>query len=617
MGIDFDGTSQDDNMGSGVALSKDGLRVAISASGESAGRGVTRVFDWDSTVSEWVQVGGDIVGSRNKYMLGLSIAMNDDGTRLVLGSPGKLYYDGSMMVFELNVSNQWVQLGSEIDPVEKNGYAGLSVAMNGAGDRVVFGAPRTKDLKGRAKAFQLVEGEWVGLGQTIDAVSRAFYGGSVAMDSSGNRMVVAGRLGQFTLGLVEVWDYNDETSLWVKSDKLIGLDYYDRFGVDVDISEDGTRLVVGAYTSDGQELDGYNNGEFIVYDYDGTEWNKVGQQIIGSSESDKMGETVAISGDGSHIIIASPENDDYARNAGKIEVFKLDEDTQQWVKQGVDITGECEQAMLGGGENSVAVDRYGRYIAAGARNGNYYAGMSRVFEAVEGEGDDGTSNNCPTSSPVTPKPTSAPTKAPTPVPTTSPTSAPSERPSRSPTGGPTVSPTPAPTPVPTKAPTPGPTASPTPVPTASPTPVPTSAPTEAPTPGPTASPTPAPTTAPTKAPTPGPTASPTPAPTTAPTKAPTPGPTASPTPSPTAAPTPAPTESPTPAPTPAPTSSPTASPTPQPTSSPTPVPTPVPGAPTPAPTAAIEDSSSSSGDSMAVSYVTTFAAIVLSCYVVV
>ena len=106
------------------------------------------------------------------------------------------------------------------------------------------------------------------------------------------------------------------------------------------------------------------------------------------------------------------------------------------MKQGVDITGECEQAMLGGGENSVAVDRYGRYIAAGARNGNYYAGMSHVFEAVEGEGDDGTLDKCPAFSPTkapTKAATAAPTKEPTKAPSKFPTSAPSESPTNVPT----------------------------------------------------------------------------------------------------------------------------------------------------------------------------------------
>ena len=434
MGVDFDGQVQDNANGAAVPLSKDGSRAAIASSGEYNAKGVTRIYDWwDPTVREWVQVGGNIVGQRRKYALGWSIAMNDDGTRIVLASPGKLYYDGSIMVYELNTSNQWVQLGSEIDPAQKNGYAGLSVAMNNVGDRIVFGSPKTNVLKNRAKAFQLVNDEWVDLGQTLDASSRAFYGGSVAMDASGNRLVVAGRLGMFTLRVVEVWDYNDATFLWVKNEALFGVDYYyNRFGCDVDMSEDGNRIVIGAYTSDGQDLDVYNAGEFIVYDYDGTQWNAVGQKIIGTSQSDKMGESVAISGDGSHIAIASPYNDDGATNAGKVEVFKLDEDTQQWVQQGVDLTGSCEQDKLGQRGNAIALDRHGRYLAVGASNGNYYAGMSHVFEAVEGEGDDGTLDKCPAFSP-----TKAPTKAATAAPTKEPTKAPSKFPTSAPSESPT------------------------------------------------------------------------------------------------------------------------------------------------------------------------------------
>ena len=175
-----------------------------------------------------------------------------------------------------------------------------------------------------------------------------------------------------------------------------GLDYYDRFGGDVDISEDGTRIVVGAPTSDGQESGVYNAGEFQVFDYDGSNWNRLGQKVIGTTKMDKLGETVVISGDGTHIAISSPESDDNGTNAGKVKVYKFSEEDQAWLPKGIEILGECAGNKLGEGGGSIALDRSGAHLAVGAERGNYYAGMSRVFETVAGEGDanNGSVNEC-------------------------------------------------------------------------------------------------------------------------------------------------------------------------------------------------------------------------------
>jgi hypothetical protein len=148
------------------------------------------------------------------------------------------------------------------------------------------------------------------------------------MDAEGKRVVVGGKLGNYYRGVVKVYDYDDDLSKWQLIASMNGLDYYDRFGGSVDISEDGSRIVVGAPTSDGQALGVYNAGEFKVYDYDGNNWNAIGQAIIGASQMDKLGEAVAISGDGTHVAVSSPESDENGNNAGEVEVFKYSEEDQ-------------------------------------------------------------------------------------------------------------------------------------------------------------------------------------------------------------------------------------------------------------------------------------------------
>jgi hypothetical protein len=102
-----------------------------------------------------------------------------------------------------------------------------------------------------------------------------------------------------------------------------GLDYYDRLGGSFNISEDGSRIVVGAPTSDNQTLGVYNAGELQVCDHDESNLNAIGQAVIGAAQMDKFGQTVAISGDGTHIAISSPESDENGNNASIVEVFKF------------------------------------------------------------------------------------------------------------------------------------------------------------------------------------------------------------------------------------------------------------------------------------------------------
>jgi hypothetical protein len=398
MGIDIDGQTTDDFLGKSVTISKDGFRMAIAAPGENGGKGVTRVFDWDINIQEWVQVGQDIGGTSVNGGLGWSMAMNEDGSRVALGAPEANNDDGTMRVYELDNSNTWQLLGDVINPTAgSKGQAGVSVTMNASGDRVAFGAPRTNSYRGRVKAFQLVGGQWVPMGQNIDSGEYFSYsGGSISMAADGERIVVGGKLGDYYRGIVKVYDYDGLTSQWQLNGSINGLDYYDRFGGAVDISEDGNRIVVGAPTSDGQASGVYNAGEFQVFDYDGSNWNRLGQKVIGSAQMDKLGEAVVISGDGTHIAISSPESDDNGTNAGKVEVYKYSQVDQAWLPQGIDILGECAGNKFGEGGGAIALDRSGEHLAVGAIRGNYYAGMARVFETVAGEGDanNGSNNDC-------------------------------------------------------------------------------------------------------------------------------------------------------------------------------------------------------------------------------
>ncbi len=398
IGDDIDGLTIDDSLANSVCMSKDGLRIAVAAPGEGAGRGATRVYDWNVTTEEWIQVGQIILGHAPNVGLGFSMDMNDDGSRIILGGPEAYGDNGFAQVYELGADSTWQQVGNNLLPEVNDGQAGVSVTINALGDIVAFGAPRTNEYSGRVTAFHLLDGQWSKLGNNMDCMEYYTYsGGSIAMDAEGKRLVVGGRLGSYYTGYTKVFEYRDAVSDWVEIAYFSGGDYYDRFGSDVDISSDGNRIVIGAFTSDGQNLGIHDAGEFCIMEYNGSSWNLVGQPIIGDAEMDQLGTSVIISGDGSHVAISAPGNDsDGLSNNGEVKVYKFSTEDNEWVQQGFDINGECDGDRLGEGGGALAMDYTGTYLAVGARRGRYYRGMTRVFEALAGVGDGsgGSTNFC-------------------------------------------------------------------------------------------------------------------------------------------------------------------------------------------------------------------------------
>jgi len=338
------------------------------------------------------------MGTSANMGLGYSIDMNEDGSKIILGAPEADSDDGIVYVYEL-VGNVWQVVGAPITPDSSAGQAGVSVTMSATGDRVAVGAPRTNGYNGRVSVYELDgNGKWARVGQHLDSQEfMAYSGASISMDASGNRLVIGARLGGYYMGYVSIFDYDSSTSQWVQNGYINGEDYYDRFGSDVDVSEDGTRIVVGAFTSDGQAAQIHDAGEFSVFKYDGAgSWSPLGQQVVGEAAMDKFGDSVAISGDGSHVAISSPGSDGVWEDGGKVIVYKYSAADDAWLKEGSDIHGECPGDNFGEGGGAVSLDRTGSHLAVGSQRGGYYAGMTRVYELLPGPGDgtNGSVNVC-------------------------------------------------------------------------------------------------------------------------------------------------------------------------------------------------------------------------------
>ena len=145
------------------AINNDGTDTGASTS-YTLGKGQVRIFEYDS--GTWAQVGSDIDGDAVGDQLGFSVSLSSDGTRVAVGAPGQfLLYVGTgggdtgYVRIYYESSGSWIQLGSDINGEASGDYSGHSLSMSSDGTRVVIGAPgkigATPQVPGYVRVYSL------------------------------------------------------------------------------------------------------------------------------------------------------------------------------------------------------------------------------------------------------------------------------------------------------------------------------------------------------------------------------------------------------------------------------------------------------------------------------
>jgi len=140
------GQNVGDGFGSSVEISGDGTTVAIGSPfnpGSQTSAGSVSVYEYNSGSGQWDQVGSNIDGSQDNSLFGTTVSINNDGSRVIVGST---LYDsvvgtdsGLIQVFEWD-GVQWMQVGSQIAGEDLSDEFGVSVDMNNDGSIIGAGA---------------------------------------------------------------------------------------------------------------------------------------------------------------------------------------------------------------------------------------------------------------------------------------------------------------------------------------------------------------------------------------------------------------------------------------------------------------------------------------------
>lgn len=387
MGATIEGQDAWIEFGTAVDLSSDGSTLAVGAPryvgvGENSGQ--VRVFRWVNLF--WVQMGEDIEGSAPHDYLGSSVALSSDGNRVAVGVP----YAGEMDAGETHIY-EWHQLTSQwilLDPIISGEAAidqsGWSVSLSANGSRVAIGAPGNGvngSYFGHARVFERVGTSWVQMGFDIDGLAPAeFAGWSVALSAGGSRVAVGspGNSDSATgSGHVRVFRWSVVTQNWHQvGAPIAGDEGGDESGFSVALSSDGSRVAIGAPRNDGG---GNLSGQVRVFEWTGSIWVQLGNNINGEAAMDQAGSTVALSLDGLRVAVGASENDSHGEQSGQVEVYRWSAPSQSWHQAGLDIEG----LEVGGRTGySVGLSSAGSRLAVGApysNDGGVNAGNVRVY----------------------------------------------------------------------------------------------------------------------------------------------------------------------------------------------------------------------------------------------
>eukprot|EP00980_Cylindrotheca_fusiformis_P022912 scaffold9915_cov110-Cylindrotheca_fusiformis.AAC.3 len=180
------GRDAEDSLGTAVALSKDGSIVAIGAYQYGLTAGKVRVYIWKG--SGFVQLGQDLDGNEDDFF-GFSVALSEDGLVVAIGAPSTGCKPGYVRVYDLLNADAatWTERGSSIDGDADLDQFGCSVDLSANGNILAVGA----SFAGKARVFQLNDDkEWKQIFEIVEGMAVSGIGTSVSLSPSGSTLAV-------------------------------------------------------------------------------------------------------------------------------------------------------------------------------------------------------------------------------------------------------------------------------------------------------------------------------------------------------------------------------------------------------------------------------------------
>jgi hypothetical protein len=247
---------------------------------------------------------------------GRSVAVSDDGTTAIVGAPRGANVEqaeadtGAAHVLEL-ADGGWTRratfTATESDSDEVDLF-GSSVSISGDGTTAVVGAHGLTDDS--AYVFGRSDGEWRRRTVLEGGFETTNFGRSTALSGDGATAAVGAPTDDEPNGerAGSVYVFERSGGSWDRQQKLAADDggEGDEFGGAVAMSDDGSTVLVGAKRDD--DPHGYEGGSAYVFDREGGTWTQRSKLVADDGEDrERFGDTVALSGDGTTVLVGLGE----------------------------------------------------------------------------------------------------------------------------------------------------------------------------------------------------------------------------------------------------------------------------------------------------------------------
>ena len=365
-----------DRFGGNSAINASGDFIIISASeydgiaGTTSNIGKVQVYQF--VIGNWTQVGSDLIGDAAGDFFGSSLAISADGSIIAIGAPqadGIGTGRGLVRVYE-NIAGTWTQLGSDFTGQADFDNVGSAIDLSADGTKIAIGASGVSTAKGEVKVYEYGGASWSQFGSTMSGVVNGDrFGDSVNFNADGTFLAIGipfsdanGTASGTNSGQVKVYEY---TSNWsqVFVDAIVGQNF--ALGTKVALSDDGSVLAASAP----QANDPANGSGFVrIYKYNGTSNTYVfNASVVGESNSDRFGSSVALSDDGNFLAVGAPFNDSNGTSSGEAYLYENTSGNTWSAVSGIFNNSNTTADLAG---TSVSLSENGAFFSIGAFNAN-------------------------------------------------------------------------------------------------------------------------------------------------------------------------------------------------------------------------------------------------------
>jgi MYXO-CTERM domain-containing protein len=262
-----------------AALSADGAYAVVGGGQQPTTNGQADV--WFRVGSSWSQQ-----ATLRSTTASIAVAISADGLHAVVGDPSNTN-TGSYV----RIGTMWMQDGNLPVPT-----GARSLALAADGSRAIAGCP----MSGAALVFVRNGGPWMIEAQLNTASPGDNFGQSVAIDSTGTRVIIGGPVGSTNTGSATV--YVRSGNMWTLETTFTGVATNTSFGASVALSANGSIALVGAPACTGAS----GSGSAYVFTR-GATWSSAGTQLLPTDDSagDCSGYAVALDAAGDLALLST------------------------------------------------------------------------------------------------------------------------------------------------------------------------------------------------------------------------------------------------------------------------------------------------------------------------